>query len=68
MHVPRTAKFDEEAERYSLRFCCEDCGHFDPVREVCRHEWPVAPHRRARYQARAAPGDEVVFCKEFEQR
>lgn len=79
MHVPRDARFDEDAERFALRFCCDHCGFFDEDAERCRHGWPTAPHRAARY--RTAPtadspaessvessGDTVVFCKEFELR
>ena len=70
MHVPllRTPRFDEESRRFALRFCCEDCGHFDAATDRCRHRWPDAPHRLARYQAEPQPGDELVFCKEFELR
>jgi hypothetical protein len=63
MRVPRTERFDDERDRYGLRFCCEDCGHFDAARERCRHDWPTDAHRRARYDE-AQP--EIVFCKEFE--
>jgi len=68
MLVPRTDRFDEEAARLRLRFACEDCFFFDARRERCRHEWPTAPHRRARTERPIAEGDEVVFCKEFELR
>lgn len=68
MVVPRTPRFDEECARYALRFTCEDCGHFDDGSEGCRHGWPVAAHRLARHLAPPRPGDEVVFCKEFEVR
>ncbi len=70
MVVLRTARFDEEADRLGLRFTCEDCGHFDPRHEACRHEWPTEAHRRARYEAPlpASEAVEVTFCKEFELR
>lgn len=68
MVVPRSEQFDEEAARFGLRFTCEDCGHFDPRSESCRHFWPVAAHRRERYAAPRREGDDVVFCKEFEAR
>lgn len=60
MHVPRDARFDEDAERFALRFCCEDCGFFDARGERCRHGWPTALHRTARYRARlpVVAGDE----------
>jgi hypothetical protein len=69
MVVRRTPRFDEEASRFALRFTCDDCGHFDAAGERCRHGWPVALHRRERYE-RSGEGaaDEVVFCKEFEVR
>ena len=44
----------QERERFALRHTCEDCGHFDPAIERCRHEWPTAGHRRADYEAVAA--------------
>ena len=64
MNVPRDPRFDDEAERFALRFTCEDCGHFDAATELCAHEWPTALHRIARYRDPATR--EVVFCKEFE--
>lgn len=63
MDVPRDAMFDEEAERFQLRFTCEDCGWFDARADACAHEWPTALHRRTRYREATA---DVVFCKEFE--
>jgi hypothetical protein len=71
VHSPRDRRFDEEAERFALVYTCEACGHFDPVREACAHDWPTALHRQARYARPAASGaavSEVVFCKEFEAR
>ena len=63
MRLPSTPRFDDERERFSLRFCCEDCGHFDAARARCRHDWPTELHRRERYLKDAR---EIVFCKEFE--
>jgi hypothetical protein len=60
VHLPRDAVFDEERERYSFRFCCEDCGHWDAAAERCRHEWPNERHRLAHRSP------VVTFCKEFE--
>jgi hypothetical protein len=68
MRVARTERFDDEAERFSLRFTCEDCGHFDGARQQCRHGWPTGPHRREHYLRPLRTGDDVVFCKEFEVR
>jgi hypothetical protein len=63
MHIVRDPIFDLEARRFGFVFCCEDCGHFDPGQESCRHEWPTENHRRARYLAEVT---HIVFCKEFE--
>jgi hypothetical protein len=64
VRLNRDPSFDEERVRFALRFCCEDCGHFDGERARCRHDWPTEFHRRAAYDD--ARGGEIVFCKEFE--
>jgi hypothetical protein len=56
-------RFRSERARYSLRFTCEHCAIFDPVRAGCAHGYPTAPHRTARYDSPDAP---IVFCKDFE--
>ena len=61
------ARFVEERGRYRLLHVCEDCVHFDAVRDRCAHGFPTADHRSAR-AATVAPGGEVVFCKEWEIR
>jgi hypothetical protein len=60
VQLPRTPEFDFERETYRLRFCCEDCGHFDARNERCGHEWPNEQHRSDRVAST------VDFCKEFE--
>jgi hypothetical protein len=60
VRLPWTPDFDAERDAFSLRFCCEDCAHFDPASDGCRHEWPNAEHRREHN------GDAIDFCKEFE--
>jgi hypothetical protein len=52
----------EEARASALRFCCDDCLHFDAAIEACVHGYPSAPHR----PGTLTPGMEVTFCKEFE--
>ncbi len=52
----------EEARRFELRFTCESCAHFDPVRERCAHGYPTAPHRNVRL----AEVESLLFCKEHE--
>jgi hypothetical protein len=63
VRVERTERFDRESERFQLRYCCEECAHYDARRTRCRHEWPVDDHLRA---ALVAPRSHVLFCKEFE--
>ena len=62
MRIRPDARFVEERARFALRFCCEDCGQFDPPREACVHGYPTSDHRLVRYEDRAA---EIVFCKDF---
>jgi hypothetical protein len=52
----------DEAERFALRFACEDCAHFDDAQGECLHGYPTLLHRRARLTCHA----ELAFCKEFE--
>jgi len=61
-----TSRVDErlraEAERFLLRFGCEDCAHFAPETRACGNGYPTAPHLGidlARVEA-------LEFCKEFE--
>ncbi len=53
-----------QAERFSLRYTCEDCVYFlpdAPRGDGCVHGYPNQEHlRRA-----AGP---IVFCKEYELR
>ncbi len=64
VRITRTPDFEEESVRYSLRFCCEDCGHFDAAQSSCRHFWPTDVHRKDHHETRAVPL--IDFCKEFE--
>jgi hypothetical protein len=66
VRLPRNADFEEERARFELRFCCEDCAHFDGAEGTCRHDWPTELHRRARYLSDPREVRDVVFCKEFE--
>ena len=61
MRLPRTVVFDEESVRFELRFCCEDCGHFDRLTQGCAHGWPSELHRR-----QTTDEAQIDFCKEFE--
>ena len=61
VQVAHTPRFDDERERFQLKFTCEDCGHFDRARERCRHFWPNETHLLS-YDKK----DVIDFCKEFE--
>jgi hypothetical protein len=54
----------DEAERFSFRFACDDCVHFDELgREgagCCSLEYPAAPRRNA------LAHEHLELCKEFE--
>lgn len=52
----------DEAARFSLRFRCQDCAHFDPGARACSGGYPSAPHRDVALEADAT----LVFCKQFE--
>ena len=64
VRLPATPSFEAERVRFRFAFTCEDCAHFDPLRAICRHEYPTAEHRRLLYQSEQVR--EIVFCKEFE--
>jgi hypothetical protein len=71
------ARLREEAERFSFRFACDDCVHFDEGGSVgasgaanvarplhdgrCSLRYPAAPRRTA-----LAHEHHVELCKEFE--
>jgi len=63
MRIPRDERFDEERRRWELRFCCEDCAYFHAPSGRCIHEFPNEEHRRGYYDA---PGEWIVFCKDFD--
>ncbi|HEY4117444.1 MAG TPA: hypothetical protein VGM56_06290 [Byssovorax sp.] len=64
MKTPVDDRLRAEAARYSFRFACEDCVHFDAARAVCGHGYPPAP-RRASLQE-SSENATIAFCKEFD--
>lgn len=62
MKTPVDARLREEAERFALRFRCDDCVHFRP--DACAHGYPIEAHRGS--SEGPIEGPFVVFCKEFE--
>jgi hypothetical protein len=57
------ARLRDEAERFSFRFACDDCVHFEehagPAGR-CSLRYPAAPRRTA------LALEHVELCKEFE--
>jgi hypothetical protein len=54
------ARLRREAERFHLRFACDDCAHFEPGGARCSLEYPAAPRRDA------LDGPDLELCKSFE--
>ena len=54
--------FRGEAERFNLRFSCEDCAHYDERSEACSNGYPNAAHRAPVLET----ARELEFCKQFE--
>lgn len=63
MKFEQDETFRSEAEKYGLRWNCEDCGRFDPEARKCAHAYPLERHLKARYEDPTVP---ILFCKEFE--
>ena len=62
MITPVTERLRQEAERFALRFRCEECAHFSPELRTCGNGYPTEPHRGVELATRS----ELLFCKEFE--
>jgi hypothetical protein len=65
MRLSNTADFERERKRFDFSFTCEGCAYFSGRDERCRHGYPPAEHRLARYEP-PNEAKEIVFCKEFE--
>lgn len=61
-----TTRVDEqlrgEAERFGLRFGCQDCAHFAPETRACGNQYPTAAHLAVDLTRVEA----LEFCKGFE--
>ncbi len=60
MRLAVDPRFLAEAQRFELRFTCENCLYFLEDTGGCGHLWPNAEHRTVPRTGF------VVFCKEFE--
>lgn len=48
--------------KYRVRFCCEDCAHFENDLLECSLGYFSEPHRSRELK----PGRRIIFCKTFE--
>ena len=48
--------------QFRVRFCCEDCVHYEPIMAECSLGYGTAPHRLRPLVS----GRTIVFCKTFE--
>jgi hypothetical protein len=55
-------RFRGEAQKFNLRFCCQDCAHFAPETRACGNGYPTQPHLEIDLQQ--VPS--LEFCKDFE--
>ena len=60
MKIAVTEELRQEATRFSLRFACDDCAHFDPGRQRCSLGYPASPRHDALL------GNDLELCKSFE--
>ncbi len=65
MWLSMDERYRREKEHYNLKECCEDCRHFCAEREQCGVLYPVAAHRREKFE-KAKDGERIYFCKMFE--
>ncbi len=62
MHTPVDSRLREEAERYRLRFRCEECVQYAPTVQGCANGYPTEPHRAVDLRLER----QILFCKDFE--
>jgi hypothetical protein len=62
MITPVDLDFCQQIKRFTLKFCCDDCAHYDPAGRECSLGYHTTPHA----SSHATPGGSVVFCKTFE--
>ena len=56
------AQLRGEAQKFRLRFGCEDCAHFAPESGKCSNGFPTAPH----FGIDLERVESLEFCKAFE--
>ena len=61
------ARGRDEARRFRLAFCCDDCANWHQEKQACSILFPSAPHRREHVE-QLDDGERMYFCKMFEAR
>ena len=49
--------------KYDHRWSCDDCTHFDGVKEVCTISYNCAPHRKAEQERSFFLSGKIAFCR-----
>ena len=65
MEVTYKVTFEEQTKRFSFRFTCDHCAHFDDKTGACIHGFPNRMHKLAYYRATRKPKT-ILFCKDFD--
>lgn len=65
MEVSYTDAFERQRVKYSFRFTCDHCAHYDEERRVCLHGFPNEMHVLDLYLADEKPAT-ILFCKDFD--
>lgn len=52
--------------QYDLRVSCDDCSHFDSVKEQCTLGYQTAPHRKAEQARQYLLSGSLAFCRFIE--
>ncbi len=63
MKFDADSTFFEQAEKFHLRFTCEDCAYLELEDGTCIHGYPNDEHRRAAIEASPRW---IIPCKDFE--
>lgn len=53
-------------QHYNHRFSCDDCSHFDSIKENCTLGYPTEPHRKAQQTHEFLLSGTMAFCRSHE--
>jgi hypothetical protein len=65
LHGPITQTFLDQIAQYHFHFLCEQCLLFDADRQLCIHNYPDTPHRKAYFEG-SPIGRVLIFCRDFD--